>query len=378
MPHWLTVLSKGGIWRPVGGSSDSTGRKRTVEQIAGPEPAEVDILVPVYVERSDICIAIRDSENLPLSDIEIYAQPDGFPDPRRLSSSSFVGTSDHNGTVRFHWEHLGPVYTLAVRDTIPLKNLVLLPTHASLKKNLTIPSKWRLKGDIISLDQYILAKRRDFAVLREERKRREETYTSVRKMIDSGQWDAALKVLDTLGANDPIAQELRYNVLAEKEGATIAEMLHAADLAIKDKDYETGKTYLEQSMDLAKGDQKAEIADRLRQLDVAAAELHHQTATATQFLFEEVPQLSISGIVSQAKQIEDAVGVLCSACRVSELTRAADQLTQTIGLLDIAMTQRLDEMERLQIQSDAKYNRLESTRNRLHSQLEHILNAMNP
>ena len=377
MPNWLTVFPKGGVWRPVGRGSDSSGKKRTVEQITGPEPAEADILVSAYVQRSDICIAIRDSDNLPLSEVEIYAQPEGFPDPRKLSSSNFVGTSDHSGMVRLHWEHLGAVYLLAVRNAIPLKNLVLLPTHASLKTNLTIPSKWRYEGDTISLDQYILAKRRDFAVLREKRKRREEAYGKVRRMIDDGQWDAALKVLDTLGANDPIAQELRHNVLAEKEGATIAELIHAADLAVKDKDYAAGKEYLKKAADWAKGDQRAEIADRLRQLEVAAAELHRQTATATQFLFEELPRLSISGVISQVARIENSVSVLCSARRVSELTRATDQLTQTIGLLDIAMAQRLDEMERLQILSDAEYRRLESTRNRLHSQLEHILKAMN-
>ena len=376
MPNWLTTLSKGGVWRPVGRGNGSPMKRRTVEQIAGPKPAEADILVPVYVKRSDICIAIRDSNNLPLSEVEIYAQPEGFPDSHKLSSSNFVGASDHNGKVCLLWEHPGPVYLLAVRDTIPLKNLVILPTRTPLKVNLTIPSKWRNKGDTISLDQYILAKRRDFALLVEERKRREEAYARIRKMIDGGQWEEALKALDTLSVDDVIAQELRNNVLAEKEGATIAELIHAADLAIKDKDYETAKTYLEKSMDLAMGDQKAEIAGRLRQLDVAASELRSQTATATQFLFEVLPTLPIGRIVSQASQIEDAVGVICSVRRVSELVQAANQLTRTIGLLDIAMQERLNEMERLQIQSDAEYSRLESTRNRLHAQLGRIRDVM--
>ncbi len=374
VPRWLTTLSGGGIWRVITVPDGTANQKCPVERITGPESVEDGILVPVNIERSNITIAIRDSDDLPLSDIEIYAQPESFPDPQRLDQSSLVGTTDHNGTVWFPWEHLGPVYLLAVRDTIPLKNLVLLPTQASLTRNFTIPSRWRLSGDIVSLDKYILVKRRDFAVLREERKRREEAYGKVKKMIDDGQWNAALKVLDTLSANDPIAQQLRHNVLAQTEGATITELLHAADLAINDKNYATGKEYLKKAMDLAKGDQKAEIADRLRQLDMAAEELHHRTASATRLLFQELPRLSIGDIISRVSQIEGAVVVLCSA--QFRLRQTADQLKDTIGVLDIAMAQRLKEMERLQIQSDAQYTQLERTRSRLHGQLEGVSNAM--
>ena len=373
-PRWLTTISGGGIYRVIASPEGKTKQNPPVERVTGPELAEASILVPVHIERSNITIAIRDSNDFPLSDIELYAQPESFPDPGRLGQSSLVGTTDHNGTVQFPWEHLGPVYLLAVRDSIPLKNLSLLPTQASLKRNFTIPSRWRLRGDIVSLDKYILAKRRDFAVLREERKRREETYSNVKTMIDGGQWDAALKVLDTLGANDPIAQQLRHNVLAQKEGATIAELLHAADLAIRDKDYAAGKEYMEKAIDLAKGDQKAEIADRLRKLDVAAEEFHRRTGSATRLLFLELPRLSIGDVISRVSQIEDAVSVLCTAR--FKLRQAADQLKDTISVLDIAMAQRLKEMERLQIQSDAQYTQMENARNRLHGQLERVSNTM--
>ena len=375
-PRWLTTLSRGGIYRVMTAPEGTAKQKCPVERITGPEPAEAGILVPVHIERSNITIAIRDSDDLPLSDIEIYAQAESFPDPRGLDQSSLIGTTDHNGTVRFPWKHLGPVYLLAVRDSIPLKNLVLLPTQASLKRSFTIPSRWRLGGDIVSLDKYILVKRRDFAALREKRKRREEAYSEIKRMIDNRQWDAALKILDTLSANDPIAQQLRHNILAQKEGATITEWLHAANLAVNDKNYAVGKEYLKKAMDLAKGDQKSEIADRLRKLDVESEEFHRRTASAIRLLFQELPRLSIGDIISRVSQIEDAVSILCSA--QFRLRQAADQLKDIIGVLDIAMAQRLKEMERQLIQSDDKYNQLLRTRNRLHSQLEHVLKAMNP
>lgn len=98
-PRWLTSLSAGGIWRVIPVSSGTPNQSYRVERIAGPEPAEADILVPVHIERSNITIAIRDSDDLPLSDIEIYAQPESFPDPQRLDQSSLVGTTNHSGTV---------------------------------------------------------------------------------------------------------------------------------------------------------------------------------------------------------------------------------------------------------------------------------------
>ena len=376
-PSWLKSVSHRGIWRTVDTTYDVSGTNVLVEQISGPEPQLEELLVPLIVQFSKVTVTITDSEDLPLQNIQVYGLQDEFPDPRRLNLSHLLGESDQDGIVCFRWEHLGAVYLLAVRDGVPLKNMVFLPTEKEFKVRLTIPSKWRVEGNIVGLDKYVLAKRRDFAALREQQEKREKAYETVREMIHNSQWVAALKLLDSLAANDPVAQKLRQEILAEKQGATASELLHAADLELKDKNYDAARTYLEKAQALAQGEQKTEITERLSKLNFEEQEHYRQTASAAKLIFQELPRLSTDEVISRIAQIKYAVDILCSAGQISELVRAADQLTRTIGLLDIAMSQRLEEMKRLQTSSDKLYERLQNTRNRLHIQLENISTAVN-
>lgn len=371
-PYWATALSRGGVWQVNRASVVNKDGLVKMRLITGNPPSPGDFIVPLLLKPSSVKLRVVGTNNTPLSDIQVYTNASKWPDPLKLKDSKLVGTTGATGETTFKWSASTAAHLLFVRDGVPLETTLIVPTQPFMEVTVRIPSRWNHDGKTLTLDQYVLAKRQEFAKLRAQREKKRQAFASVKALFDKGKWDEALAALDALDSSDPTVRDLKQRIVDTKRQVVAEEWLRSADVAEAESDFDRAIMCLKKAMAISKAGKKQEIAKKLKHMETQARKVRQQTAEAKDLLFSRLPDLQAKKIVDEMVAIEAAVMTLISTRQISSLSKAAEQLKKSIDALNTAINLRLDDMERRQVQIDSMYEQLKYARSRLHHQLELI------